>query len=779
MFVTNIFPPPLILQSNYSFSQNKSDFTSLESKILSQINTFRINPKNYLNYHKSNFNDNLIENILNTAKTINKENKKIYPLKTKKEIISAGKDYLNYLIENNIPKSYFDINKGNKAYFNLQQILSKYGERKGKIFESVIINSNSATEIVNKLIKDEKAIKMILNPNIEYICITSGYIPKWKNICVIVDIIEDFIVYNDINSDIKNGGIKILNEIYLDEKIEKIEKKFEAKTHETKNEITRNYDNNLKYNCNTTEGTDKFKNILNVNLKDVNQFYYSIKDRNFKRCFSFNNNKKEINNINNNNMQINKKPKANNNKIKNLLLDINKKIDIIHSINDKNNKLKEKNKEIKENNGKSYKIITKNLNLGDIKINTNFRKITNNKKEKKDINLEKNNNSKSYISEVNNTYLSKKKFNNETYENNISQQFEQINDISNENHIKKQNSFFSLDTEISKFLNPKKNESKENNIFLLTPNKSLENQEQIEQNTNGFCLNDKERFFKNNRREIKNMIKLYNEERMKKKKIINLRNEINNTDINDVKNTATFLYFKENNKENNTKKIYMKRAPTLSNSYKKVLKKESFFKGINTNINNTSQKRENKKNNLSLLTDNNMLFNIGKKRIISFKANRRLYKNKNNENFENSNNENIVNSENNNNNYKEQKYLIINPIIINGFSNNDNSYLEEKINKDKYKPKKKHIEEINIDLTNYNSFNNNMDYNYNNNYNNRGYIYKKNKVKDNTTNITNINNKFNNIYNTEINRKKKNSNITNTIQNTIKNKYIIINTQIK
>ena len=275
------------------------------------------------------------------------------------------------------------------------------------------------------------------------------------------------------------------------------------------------------------------------------------------------------------------------------------------------------------------------------------------------------------------------------------------------------------------------------------------------------------------------MIKLYNEERMKKKKIINLRNEINNTDINDVKNTATFLYFKENNKENNTKQIYMKRAPTLSNSYKKILKKESFFKGINTNINNTSQKKENKKNNLSLLTDNNMLFNIGKKRIISFKANRRLYKNKNNENFENSNNENIVNSENNNNNYKEQKYLIINPIIINGFSNNDNSYLEEKIKKDKYKPKKKHIEEINIDLTNYNSFNNNMDYNYNNNYNNRGYIYKKNKVKDNTTNITNINNKFNNIYNTEINRKNKNSNITNTIQNTIKNKYIIINTQIK
>ena len=65
MFVTNIFPAPLILQSNYNFPPNKSNFSLLETKILSQINYFRVNPKEYLNYYKAQFDSNYIENIIN------------------------------------------------------------------------------------------------------------------------------------------------------------------------------------------------------------------------------------------------------------------------------------------------------------------------------------------------------------------------------------------------------------------------------------------------------------------------------------------------------------------------------------------------------------------------------------------------------------------------------------------------------------------------------------------------------------------------------------------
>ena len=666
MFVTNIFPPQLILQSNYTFSQDKSNFVPLESKILSLINFFRTNPKLYLNYNHNKFEENYILKIINQ---INKQEKKLIPFETKKEIALAGKDYLNYLIENNIPKSYFEINKGNKAYFNLQQILSKYGQRKGKIFETVIINSISASEIVNKLIIDEKAVKIILNPDMKYICITSGFIPLWKNECVIIDIIEDFIVYNKIDKYNNKNGIQILNQIYFDENLAKIEEKYKTKTHKSNYGFTRNNKNkNLEHNNNTTKESEKYKNILPLYIQDVNPFYYKTKDGNFHKSFSINN----TNEIHN----------KNDNKKTNLLLNINGKRDLNHSLN--------KIKKIKENRTKQHKIITKNLNLKDIKI-----KFSTYTEENKKLYNDKNDKNNEIIFDNNNNSFFTK------------ENIEQINDISNINKTKKQNSFFSIDTDISSILIPKKNES-----FNLTPNKPL-TKKQKEENINGFCLNDKEKLFKNNKREIKNMIKLYNQERMKKKKIINLRNDINNTDINEVKSTATFFYFKnKDKKENNNPKIYQKKT-------------------------------------LSLLTDNNLIFPNNKRRIVSFNINRGLYKNRSFENINSSNNDNnIISTET----QKKPKYLVIYPIL----SNN---------NKEKYTAKKRHIEEIDIDLSNYN---NNSCMNKNNNK----FIYKKILTKERKPN--------NNLkYNTELDGKYQItniSNINNNIKNTIKNKYIIINT---
>ena len=784
MFVTNIFPPQLILQSNYTFSQNKTNFASLESKILSQINYLRINTKSYFNYYKIFFEEKLIENIMNN---INKQNKKLMPLNTKKEISLAGKDYLNYLIENNIPKSYFEINKGNKAYFNLQQILSKYGQRKGKIFESVIINSISASEIVNKLIKDDKAIKMLLNPDMKYICITCGFVPQWKSECVIIDIVEDFIVYND-KDNYNNNGIQILNEIYLDENMAKIEEKYHTKTHKVNYEVvTRNNNKILEYNSNTTKENERFKRILPLYIQGVNPFYYKTKDGNFHKSFSFNKyqnlDKSEINkndiNIVNNQYKENK----NNLKNPNLLLNINDKNDLIHPLNQIKNKLNLIKKNKDNNKKKEYKIITKNLNLKNIKINSSID--IEKEKEKKSINKDKNNeikfdnNNNSFFTKENLITNNTKNDNNDQNEfnDNTFQAFDQINDISNVNQTKKQNSFFSLDTDISSILNPKKTESQEKNKFNFTPNEaSQKNPEQKEENINGFCLNDKERFFKNNKREIKNMIKLYNKERIEQKKINNLRNDINNTEINDIKNTATFFYF-NNKKEKKEKKVYQKRIPSLSNSYKKDFQTKSIFKGIKTKVynipdklvkkpntnNNDIAKKKEKKNTLSLVTDNNFTLNNDKKRIISFKANRRLYKNKSFQKVKNSNNDN---KEQPSNTYKEPKYLVINPILTKNSNSINNNEIEMEKN-DKYKLKKRHIEEIDIDLSNFNNSNSFI------NYSTNKYIYKKSLTKGR---------KINNNINTEMNGKYKITNIgniNNTVQNTIKNKYIIINTQIK
>ena len=479
MFVTNIFPPPLILQSNYTFSQDKSNFSNLESRLLSQINYLRTNPKVYFNYYKNYFDEFFIKKIMNI---INKQSKKLNPLNTKKEIALAGRDYFNYLIENKIPKSFFDINKGNKAYFNLQQILSKYGQRKGKIFESLIINSISASEIVNKLIKDEKAIKMLLDPDMKYICITCGYVPQWENKCVIIDIIEDFVVYK--NND-NNNGIQILNEIYLDEKMAKIEEKFKTRTHKYNKEITRNNSKIIEYNSHTTKENEKFKKISPIYMQDMNRLYYKTKDENSHKSFSFNkfhnfkksnNNNNEIKDNNKNKTkEINNKEKYNKLKGTNLLLNLKEKNEI-------NNKLTNKKKENKK---KEYKIITKNLNLKNINIYTNTN--TNIKKEKKFLksdyfnDIRFHNNTDSFINKEKLKTISTKNENSglKEFSDNTFQALEQINDISIVNHIKKQNSFFSLDTEISTILNPKKNESQENNLFNFTPNKQKQNQEQI------------------------------------------------------------------------------------------------------------------------------------------------------------------------------------------------------------------------------------------------------------------------------------------------------------
>ena len=150
-----------------------------------------------------------------------------------------------------------------------------------------------------------------------------------------------------------------------------------------------------------------------------------------------------------------------------------------------------------------------------------------------------------------------------------------------------------------------------------------------------------------------------------------------------------------------------------------------------------------------------MIFSNSKKRIISFNINRRLYKNKSfetiNSSYKDNNNSNIISSET----QKKPKYLVIYPIL----SNNNN--------KEKNSFKKRRIEEIDIDLSKYN---NNTCINKNNN---NKFIYKKILAKERK-----VNNNFK--YDTEIDRKYQItniSNINNNIKNTIKNKYIIINTQ--
>ena len=216
MLNNNYFLSPHHYRNNLNLNQNLNKiYSKLEKDIFKLINYLRTNSEKYLLEFDKYFQKGFLEEMINE---LNKIEKKLHPFIIKKELSKAGKDYLDFLIENNIDKAYFNSNNKNRNCFNLKERLSKYGERNGKIFESVIINSGCAEEIVNKLIKDEKGRKMILSQNMKYIGITCGFLPNWKSICTIIDIVQDFIAYKDMNTlNNDDNSIKIINTIEMDE----------------------------------------------------------------------------------------------------------------------------------------------------------------------------------------------------------------------------------------------------------------------------------------------------------------------------------------------------------------------------------------------------------------------------------------------------------------------------------------------------------------------------------------------------------------------------------
>lgn len=281
------FSPQNFERNRILFQQYNPDFPMLEKDILKLINYMRTNPEKYFNEFSKYFETDFlykINNDLNDIKSL-----KLFPLSTKKEISQAGKDYLDYLAEHMIDKKYFSSNNGAKTGFNLKTRLSKYGERSGKIFESVIINSSCAEEIVNKLVKDEKARSVIFSPNMKYIGITCGFMSKWNSICTIIDIVQDFNAYKDIND---LSSIKIISTIEDDE-IENVNENFE------KNSKSNKENDNINENINNLfSKTSRGSKIFKSNAKKP-KFHINIYDNNYfnekEKCEE--NNNEDINNI--------------------------------------------------------------------------------------------------------------------------------------------------------------------------------------------------------------------------------------------------------------------------------------------------------------------------------------------------------------------------------------------------------------------------------------------------------------------------------------------------
>ena len=185
---------------------------NLAKDICILINFIRTNTQEFISYLSKTHStkEKHITEILSNLKEITDP---LSPYILIDEISLAAKDYLNYII--NVDNENSNEKNGENSCFNLRSRLTKYGTRTGRIFESVVTRKNSAEEIVFHIMKESKGRNMILSPKMKYIGIACGL--TLSNItCTVIDIVQDFKPYENVNEIINNNENKSDNEEFGD-----------------------------------------------------------------------------------------------------------------------------------------------------------------------------------------------------------------------------------------------------------------------------------------------------------------------------------------------------------------------------------------------------------------------------------------------------------------------------------------------------------------------------------------------------------------------------------
>ena len=188
-----------------------SKFYRLEQDVLSLINYLRKNPLEFCNNliqknkHKTNPEQNDIINFLQDV-----HSKKILkPFFQISELSLAAKSLLNKIKINYKNNHSLNLKELEPTKKSIRARLSKYGERTGKIFETVLFELNNPEDIVNHILKEEKGRNMLLSNEMKFIGIYCDLIDT-NLLCTIIDIVQDFSPFkenkeNNNTSNIKNN----------------------------------------------------------------------------------------------------------------------------------------------------------------------------------------------------------------------------------------------------------------------------------------------------------------------------------------------------------------------------------------------------------------------------------------------------------------------------------------------------------------------------------------------------------------------------------------------
>ena len=188
-----------------------SKFYRLEQDVLSLINYIRKNPLEFCNNliqknkHKTNPDQNDIINFLQDV-----HSKKILkPFFQISELSLAAKSLLNKIKINYKNNHSLNLKELEPTKKSIRARLSKYGERAGKIFETVLFELDNSEDIVNHILKEEKGRNMLLSNEMKFIGIYCDLIDT-NLLCTIIDIVQDFAPFkenkeNNNTSNIKNN----------------------------------------------------------------------------------------------------------------------------------------------------------------------------------------------------------------------------------------------------------------------------------------------------------------------------------------------------------------------------------------------------------------------------------------------------------------------------------------------------------------------------------------------------------------------------------------------
>ena len=213
--------------------------SDLEQDIFTLINFIRTNPIDYCNnlIHKiTNKKRQEISKIIQYLEDVHKK-EILLPYKKVPEISAAARNLLYNLSHHYKINRNLNLKELDPSSLNLKTRLSNFGERTGRIFETVLIKMDNPEDIINHILMEEKGRNMLLSYKMKYIGIACALFPS-NLLCSVIDIVQDFVPFkikntlstNFLNSsnNKNNDNISIFHKSYDNNSFIRDTKKFKT-----------------------------------------------------------------------------------------------------------------------------------------------------------------------------------------------------------------------------------------------------------------------------------------------------------------------------------------------------------------------------------------------------------------------------------------------------------------------------------------------------------------------------------------------------------------------